>query len=154
VTRIIEVASRDSTETEQIGRYLGGLMAPGDVLALYGELGTGKTVLVKGLAASLGVTVKVGSPSFTIICEYEGKIPLYHIDLFRVSTVDEVLKIGYEEYLYGAGVCAIEWAEKMERLLPERRLDIHLYHTGESTRRIELVPKGTLEISLPDDLRF
>lgn len=128
-------------ETEQIGRHLGGWLKAGDVIALYGELGTGKTVLVRGLACALGVNEKVGSPSFTIVCEYEGRLPLFHMDLFRVSNIEEVLKIGYEDYLYGAGVCAIEWAEKMENLLPQRRTDIRLFHEGGNQRRIEVVPR-------------
>jgi tRNA threonylcarbamoyladenosine biosynthesis protein TsaE len=110
------------------------------VIALYGELGTGKTVLVKGLASTLGVRGRVESPSFTIVYEHDGRIPLYHIDLFRLSCVDEVLKIGLEEYLYGDGVCAIEWAEKMGLLIPQRRIDVRLHHMGGSRRRIEVTP--------------
>jgi tRNA threonylcarbamoyladenosine biosynthesis protein TsaE len=140
VIPITPVFTNNAEETEEIGRQLGKWVTSGDVIALYGELGTGKTVLVRGLASSLGVRGRVESPSFTIVCEHEGRIPLYHMDLFRLSSVEEILKIGYEEYLYGDGVCAIEWAEKMGPLLPRRRLDVRLRHIGENRRRIEVTP--------------
>jgi len=140
LTSNAQIVTESAGETEEIGRQLGEELKPGDVIALYGDLGTGKTVVVKGIASSLGVEGKVGSPSFTIVSEYEGRIPLYHIDLFRLSGVEEILRIGYEEYVYGDGVCAVEWAEKMKRLLPERRLDIKLYHMGGNRRKIEVIP--------------
>ncbi|MFQ5905276.1 MAG: tRNA (adenosine(37)-N6)-threonylcarbamoyltransferase complex ATPase subunit type 1 TsaE [bacterium] len=144
--------TRSEEETREIGRCLGKWVGRGDVLALYGELGAGKTVLVKGLSQALGVEENVRSPSFTIIGEYEGRLPLYHIDLFRMSDVEEILKIGYEEYLYGDGVCAIEWAEKIENLLPDRRLDIRFYHVDTNERKIEVASHNMESPPLPAHL--
>jgi tRNA threonylcarbamoyladenosine biosynthesis protein TsaE len=144
---LLRTASSD--ETREVGRWIGKWVKAGDVLALFGDLGTGKTVLVKGLSESLGIKENVESPSFTIISEYQGRIPLYHIDLFRMSSVDEILKIGYEEYVYGDGICAIEWAENIQALLPKRRLDIKLFHAGMDERRIEIHPCGMAMPPLP-----
>lgn len=137
-------------ETKEFGRWFGAWVEVGDVLALYGELGTGKTVLVKGLSETLGVEENVESPTFTIVGEYEGRIPLYHMDLFRLSSLEEILRIGYEEYMYGDGVCAIEWAEKIQQLLPERRVDIRLFHVAEDERKIEVIPRSMALPSLPE----
>ena len=139
-------------ETKEFGRWFGAWVEVGDVLALYGELGTGKTVLVKGLSETLGVEENVESPTFTIVGEYEGRIPLYHMDLFRLSSLEEILKIGYEEYMYGDGVCAIEWAEKIQQLLPKRRVDIRLFHVAEDERKIEVIPRSMVLPSLPEHL--
>lgn len=136
-------------ETKEFGRWFGAWVEVGDVLALYGELGTGKTVLVKGLSETLGVKENVESPTFTIVGEYEGRIPLYHMDLFRMSSLEEILRIGYEEYVYGDGVCVIEWADKIQRLLPEKRLDIKLFHVAEDERRIEVIPRSVVLPPLP-----
>lgn len=136
-------------ETKEFGRWFGAWVEVGDVLALYGELGTGKTVLVKGLSETLGVKENVESPTFTIVGEYEGRIPLYHMDLFRMSSLEEILRIGYEEYVYGDGVCVIEWADKIQRLLPEKRLDIKLFHVAEDERKIEVIPHSMVLPPLP-----
>jgi len=150
MTAVLKTNSAE--ETKEIGRCLGRWVGRGDVLALYGELGTGKTVLVKGISQALGVKESPGSPSFTIIGEYEGRLPLYHIDLFRMSDIEEILKIGYEEYVYGDGVCAIEWAEKIEGLLPDKRLDIRLYHVATNERKIEVTCHNMNSPPLPTDL--
>jgi len=144
--------TRGAEETKEFGRWFGAWVEVGDVLALYGELGTGKTVLVKGLSEAVGVKENVESPTFTIVGEYKGRIPLYHMDLFRMSSVEEILRIGYEEYVYGDGVCVIEWAEKIEQLLPKRRLDIRLFHVAEDERRIEVIPRSMALPSLPEHL--
>ncbi len=136
-------------ETKDFGRWFGAWVEVGDVLALYGELGTGKTVLVKGLSETLGVKENVESPTFTIVGEYEGRIPLYHMDLFRMSSLEEILRIGYEEYVYGDGVCVIEWADKIQRLLPEKRLDIKLFHVAEDERKIEVIARSMVLPPLP-----
>jgi tRNA threonylcarbamoyladenosine biosynthesis protein TsaE len=146
------LATKSVLETEEVGRHIGSRVRSGDIIALYGELGTGKTVIVKGLARSLGVNANIGSPSFTLAWEYEGRFTLYHIDLFRITSIDEILRIGYEEYLYGDGVCAIEWAEKMGRLLPAKRLDVRLFHVGPGERRIEVSPRQMDMPPLPEDL--
>ncbi len=133
-----------TSETIRIGKRLGRLLEPGDVVALVGDLGTGKTQFIKGLAEGVGVgkATYVSSPSFTLINEYPGRIPLYHIDLFRLESEKEVEGLGLEEYILGNGITAIEWAEKVSSLLPEELLLVKILYTGEHSRTIEITPKG------------
>jgi len=124
--------------TEELGRRLAPLLRPGDVVALYGELGSGKTCLVRGLAQGLGVKEgEVSSPSFTLINEYDGPIPFYHIDCYRLQLREEIRELGLEDYLEGHGVSAVEWAERIEDL-PEVRLDIFFEILDEHRRRVVL----------------
>jgi tRNA threonylcarbamoyladenosine biosynthesis protein TsaE len=126
-------------ETIAFGAALARQLAAGAVLALSGELGSGKTCLVKGLARGLGITAHVTSPTFTIIHQYYGgRLPLAHIDLYRLDSIQQALATGIEEHLSPAGVTVIEWAEKIAPLLPANALRIHLAVTGETTRRIEI----------------
>jgi tRNA threonylcarbamoyladenosine biosynthesis protein TsaE len=127
-----------------MGKHMGGLLLRGDVIALVGELGTGKTQFIKGLAAGVGIgsLTYVSSPSFTLINEYTGRIPFYHIDLFRLNAEKEAEELGLEEYLNGDGVTAIEWADKIFYLLPKELLWIQLTYSGKQTRSIEMVGKG------------
>lgn len=136
--------SKSPSETRRLGRGIGKLLRPGDVVALVGELGTGKTQLIKGLASGIGVkrSSYLTSPSFVLVNEYGGKIPFYHIDLFRLKDEREVEGLGLEEYLQGNGITAIEWADKIPSSLPKELLWIYLYYTGKQTRSIELIPKG------------
>lgn len=106
--------SHSVAETQRLGALLGGLLAPGDVVLLHGDLGAGKTAFTQGIAVGLGVARAVNSPTFTILKEYEGRLPLYHFDLYRIESPDEVYALGFEEYLDGAGVSVIEWAERGE----------------------------------------
>ena len=147
--------SKNTSETIQIGKSIGGLLLPGDVVALVGELGAGKTQFIKGLAAGAGIRrpTYVSSPSFTLINEYEGKIPFYHIDLFRLETEKEAEGLGLEEYLQGIGIAAIEWADKIPSLLPREMLFIHIAYTGEHTRSLEIIGKGNRYEALINKLR-
>ena len=107
-------------ETYAYGVSLAQQAAPGQVFALVGDLGAGKTVLTKGLAAGLGVTEPVSSPTFTILQEYEeGRLPFYHFDVYRIADPEEMDEIGYEDYFYGEGVCLVEWANLIRELMPE-----------------------------------
>ena len=107
-------------ETYAYGASLAQQAAPGQVFALVGDLGVGKTVLTKGLAAGLGVTEPVSSPTFTILQEYEeGRFPFYHFDVYRIADPEEMDEIGYEDYFYGEGVCLVEWANLIRELMPE-----------------------------------
>ena len=107
-------------ETFAVGKKYGEQALPGEIYAFYGDLGAGKTVFIKGFAEGLGVTEDVVSPTFTILREYEsGRIPMYHFDVYRIDDPDELYEVGLDEYLYGAGVSLIEWAELIEELLPE-----------------------------------
>ena len=111
--------SFDEKETFAIGETIGKQIRPGEVYALLGDLGVGKTVLTKGLAKGLGITESVNSPTFTIVQIYEeGRLPLYHFDVYRIADPEEMDEIGYEDYFYGEGVCLVEWANLIEELMP------------------------------------
>ena len=132
-------------ETQAIGVQIGQTLKPGDVVALIGELGAGKTCLTQGIARGVGIHADqlVNSPSYTLINEYEGKIPIYHIDLYRLKSLEEILDLGVEEYLEGNGICIIEWADGMLNLLPENYLQITIIWEDEFARTIELCVKKT-----------
>ncbi len=124
-TRMIETNS--PAETFALGRQIGEQAKPGEVYTLIGDLGVGKTVFTQGLAAGLGITEAVNSPTFTIVQVYEdGRIPFYHFDVYRIGDVEEMDEVGYEDYVYGEGVSLIEWANLIEEILPEhyRRITI------------------------------
>ena len=115
----MDYLSRSETETESIGEALGKRLCPGTVLAFRGDLGMGKTAFTRGLARGLGCTGRVTSPTFTIVNEYEGKIPLFHFDMYRLPDSDALFDIGWEDYLGRDGVCAVEWSERVGDALPE-----------------------------------
>jgi tRNA threonylcarbamoyladenosine biosynthesis protein TsaE len=140
----VVLQTKSASETIRIGRSIGSRLRSGDVVALVGELGAGKTQFIKGLAAGLGVgkPAYVSSPSFTLINEYPGGIPLYHIDLFRLGGEKEAEDLGLEDYFQGGGITVIEWADKIPSLLPEEMLLIHIAYTGKTTRTLEIIGKG------------
>ncbi len=135
-----ELNTTSSEETTQFAIRLASFLQPGDVIALEGDLGAGKTTFTKGLAKGLDITRTVNSPTFTIIKEYKGKLPLYHMDVYRVSDACEDL--GFHEYFEGDGVTVVEWAHLIDEQLPTELLTIHLYHEGPDQRKIVVVPKG------------
>ena len=111
----MEVLTRSAAQTEQLAKKLAAHLTAGDVIAFYGDLGAGKTAFTRGLAAGLGVTDAVTSPTYTIVNEYlSGRLPLFHFDLYRLSSGDELFDIGWEDYLRRGGVCAVEWTENVE----------------------------------------
>lgn len=112
-------------DTFGLGQELGKAAIPGQIYTLSGDLGTGKTVFAQGFAKGLGIEEAVNSPTFTIVSEYtDGRIPFYHFDVYRISDPEEMYEIGFEEYLYGQGVCLIEWAELIRDIIPEKTIDI------------------------------
>lgn len=125
-------------ETTDLGRRIGRLLQAGDILALQGTLAAGKTQLTKGIAEGLDISEPVTSPTFTIISEYYGRLPLYHIDVYRLNSPEDFLDLGVEEMLYGQGVCSIEWSEKIMSELPERTIQIHLAAQADSSRLITI----------------
>jgi tRNA threonylcarbamoyladenosine biosynthesis protein TsaE len=133
--------TKSPEETKNLGKEIGKLAKPGDLLAFYGELGAGKTCFIQGISQELEVKDYVTSPSFTIVNEYRGKIPIYHFDLFRLNT-EEILELGYEEYFYGEGLTVIEWAEKIEQLLPKEHLKIEIKFKDRHQRTISFIPQG------------
>ncbi|PLS08946.1 tRNA (adenosine(37)-N6)-threonylcarbamoyltransferase complex ATPase subunit type 1 TsaE [Neobacillus cucumis] len=135
-----ELTTTNDGETSQFAQRLAEFLQPGDVIALEGDLGAGKTTFTKGLAKGLEVKKTVNSPTFTIIKEYKGRLPLYHMDVYRVADTYEDL--GFDEYFEGDGVTVVEWAHLIGEQLPEELLTIYLYHNGQDQRRIVLKPKG------------
>lgn len=114
-------------ETFELGRSIGEQAKPGEIYTLTGDLGVGKTVFAQGLAAGLGITEPISSPTFTIVQVYEeGRLPFYHFDVYRIGDIEEMDEIGYEDYFYGEGVCLIEWANLIEEILPDGILSIRI----------------------------
>ncbi|MDE3112581.1 MAG: tRNA (adenosine(37)-N6)-threonylcarbamoyltransferase complex ATPase subunit type 1 TsaE [Chloroflexota bacterium] len=137
------VRTRSTAETEALGERIGRAAAPGDVVALWGELGSGKTTLVRGIARGLGVPDRaVTSPTFVIVHEHDdGRLPLFHVDLYRLAPGD-VPSTGWDEALSSGGVTAIEWPDRVATLLPAERLDVHLSAGGGDEREIKLEAAG------------
>ncbi|HZK37595.1 MAG TPA: tRNA (adenosine(37)-N6)-threonylcarbamoyltransferase complex ATPase subunit type 1 TsaE [Clostridia bacterium] len=123
-------------ELEKIAEKLGKLVNSGDIICMVGDLGAGKTTFIQALAVGLGVEDCVTSPTFVLINEYDGRIPLYHFDVYRINHISEMEDLGYEEYFYGDGVCAIEWADLIEDILPHNHLRVEIRITGTKTRQI------------------
>jgi tRNA threonylcarbamoyladenosine biosynthesis protein TsaE len=135
--------TRNANQTKEFGKVVAGLLKVGDIICLSGDLGAGKTTLVKGLASGLRIKEDhVNSPTFVLLNIYEGKLPLFHFDLYRMNSTAEILEIGYEEFFYGQGVAVIEWAERLDDLMPKEYLSIELIHKGEDTRDIVIHSKG------------
>ncbi len=119
------VETNSPEETYEYGKKMGMQASNGQVYCLNGDLGVGKTVFTQGFAAGLGIKDSVNSPTFTIVQEYDdGRLPLYHFDVYRIGDVDEMDEIGYEDYFYGDGVCLIEWSERIREILPEHLINI------------------------------
>lgn len=139
-------------ETFALARRLGEHAHPGTVLVLEGPLGAGKTSFVQGLARGLGIAGVVNSPTYTIIKEYRGRLPLFHFDLYRLEEPEELWELGLDEYFASGGVCALEWGERAAELLPSERLHIRLEHQGESQRCIFFSPLGERHTQLAKEL--
>ena len=133
-------------ETFEVGRTIGMNAKPGQIYTLTGDLGVGKTVFTQGVAAGLGITEPVNSPTFTIIQEYEdGRLPFYHFDVYRIGDLEEMEEIGYDDYFFGQGICLIEWAELIEEILPEKRIEVTIekdLEKGFEYRKITIEERG------------
>ncbi len=136
--RYLEKISHSVDDTEEIAVGLAKMLRAGDVISLYGPVGAGKTHFVKGLAAGLGAEISVKSPSFNLINEYPGELPIYHIDFYRLRMPGEIEDLGWTDYLNSDGIVAIEWAEKVRNLLPSATLDVYLEILDENTRKVEI----------------
>ena len=136
--------SRSPEQTQLLGSYLGKLARKADVFLLTGELGTGKTCLVQGIARGLNVKEYAFSPSFIILRQYHGRLPLYHIDFYRLDCIEEIADLGLEDYFYGDGVSVIEWAGKGLQVVPQNNLliSIHYVPVSQTGRSIHLKPQG------------
>ena len=122
----MEFVTHSAEETIELGKKIGSHLTKGDVIALSGDLAAGKTTLTKGIALSLGVEDVVTSPTFCLISEYEGKIPLYHMDVYRLDGAEDFINLGVEDMLYGDGVCVVEWCEKVKSELPKKTIWISI----------------------------
>ncbi len=138
----LTIITKNPEKTKNLGKEISKIIKPGDLLAFYGELGAGKTCFIQGISLGLEIKDYVTSPSFTIINEYQGKIPIYHFDLFRLDNAEEILELGYEEYFYGEGLTVIEWAEKIEQLLPKEHLKIDIKFKDRYERTISFISQG------------
>ena len=148
-----KLISRSPEATQQLGSRLGELVQPGDVLLLVGKLGSGKTCLTQGIAWGLGIQDYAQSPSFVIMRELYGRLPLYHIDLFRLDRLEEIEGLGLDDYLYGQGVCVIEWAEKGLGLLPSEHLLIQMTYLADTERSLRLKPSGERYLEIMGQLK-
>lgn len=140
------IETHDPEETFEVGRTVGMNAKPGQIYTLTGDLGVGKTVFTQGVAAGLGITEPVNSPTFTIIQEYEdGRLPFYHFDVYRIGDLEEMEEIGYDDYFFGQGICLIEWAELIEEILPEKRIEVTIekdLEKGFEYRKITIEERG------------
>ncbi|MCD7884035.1 MAG: tRNA (adenosine(37)-N6)-threonylcarbamoyltransferase complex ATPase subunit type 1 TsaE [Lachnospiraceae bacterium] len=145
------IETNSEQETLAFGHSLGEKAKPGQVFALEGDLGVGKTVLTKGLAEGLGITEPVCSPTFTIVQIYEeGRLPLYHFDVYRIDDIEEMEEIGYEDYFYGKGVCLIEWANLVEELLPRETVHIRIEKDPERGFDYRQITVSMMEKNIPE----
>ena len=139
------IETHDPEETFEVGRTI-GMNATTEIYTLTGDLGVGKTVFTQGVAAGLGITEPVNSPTFTIIQEYEdGRLPFYHFDVYRIGDLEEMEEIGYDDYFFGQGICLIEWAELIEEILPEKRIEVTIekdLEKGFEYRKITIEERG------------
>lgn len=133
----MEIKIRNEEDTRAFGLRLAERLKPGDLVALIGDLGTGKTALTKYIAQGLGIKEHITSPTFTIVCEHHGgSMPLYHFDVYRIGEPDEMFEIGYEEYFYGEGVCVVEWADLIEELIPTEAIRIEISYGQNPEERL------------------
>ncbi|MCX7711025.1 MAG: tRNA (adenosine(37)-N6)-threonylcarbamoyltransferase complex ATPase subunit type 1 TsaE [Clostridia bacterium] len=142
---MIEIRTDSVEETVDIGTKLGSLLEKGDIICLSGNLGTGKTAFTNGIAAALGIEGYITSPTFTIVNEYKGRLPLYHFDVYRIADPEEMFEIGFEEYTDGNGVVVIEWPEQIQDILPAERIWVEIKKdlaAGVDTRIITIEFKG------------
>lgn len=143
--REIKIRTNSAQETRKFGKWLSEFLQPKDVVGLAGQLGAGKTILVKGIGDGLETLEEVKSPSFTIVNEYNGRFPLYHIDLYRLSC-DDFFRLGLDEYLYGNGVVVIEWADKVKEYLPGEVIYIELSRLNTQSRELAVHTQKDIDV--------
>jgi tRNA threonylcarbamoyladenosine biosynthesis protein TsaE len=137
-----ELLSHNPSETQQLGMRIGKLALPGDIFLLVGTLGAGKTCFAQGVARGLEIYEYTPSPTFVLVREFYGRLTLYHIDLYRLDRIEEIADLGLDDYLYGSGVCVIEWAEKGLDLMPREYLIVRIDLLGENERRLRFENHG------------
>ena len=132
------IVTNNEKETIQEGEKLGRLLKPGAVVALHGELGAGKTAFTRGIASSLGIGMCISSPTFTIVNEYPGDVPLFHFDMYRLENESELFDIGWDDYLDRGGVCVVEWSEKVPGAFPPGTVMVKIENLGDDTRSLDI----------------
>ena len=137
-----ELISHSPEETQRLGTRVGKLASPGDIFLLVGALGAGKTCLTQGIAWGLGINEYAVSPSFVLVRELYGRLPLYHVDLYRLDNIKEIVELGLDDYLYGSGVCVVEWAEKGLGVFPAEHLLVEIDYLSDTERHLHLIPAG------------
>ena len=152
-SKMIKIKVNNEEETFLLGKRIGQLLQSSMILCLSGDMGTGKTHFTKGIAAGLGIEDYITSPTFTLINEYKGRIPLYHFDVYRLENSDELNELGYQEYFFGSGVTVIEWADIINDVIPKDRLWIILHKIDGDKRRIIIDGAGEEYISLVEELK-
>ncbi len=138
----LDITTNSAERTQKLGMKLGNLAEAGDVILLVGNLGVGKTCLTQGIARGLGIDDYTASPSFVLVREYQGRLPLYHIDFYRLDALEEMAELGLDDYLNGGGVCVVEWADKGLGALPEEHLRIEMQYLAPTRRKLSLFPGG------------
>ena len=149
----VELISHSPEQTQKLGMRIGELALPGDVFLLVGDLGAGKTCLTQGVAWGLDIKEYTMSPSFVIVRELYGRLPLYHIDLYRLDRIEESMELGLDEYLYGRGVCVVEWAEKALSILPAEHLLIEIGYLADTERNFQMKPSGQRYLDMVEQLK-
>lgn len=150
----LNLVTESPEETQRLGTRLGKLAQLGDVFLLVGGLGTGKTCLTQGIAWGLGIEGYATSPSFVVINQYQGRLPFFHIDLYRLDRIEEVIELGLEDYLYGRGVCVVEWADKALDMFPEERLLVEISFLSDTRRNFVLRPSGQRYVEMLSQLNI
>ncbi len=148
----LDLVTHRPEETQDFGRRLGELSRPGDVLLLTGDLGSGKTCLTQGIAWGLGIKEHALSPTFVIMRELRGRLPLYHVDLYRLDRLEETHDLGLDDYFGGNGICVVEWAEKAMSLMPLDHLLIEIEYVSDTERRLRVKPEGQRYEELVNEL--
>lgn len=142
----MEHLSHNVNETEALGAALAKRLHAGDVIAYLGDLGAGKTAFTRGLARGLGCTARVTSPTFTIVNEYEGEIPLFHFDMYRLSDADELFDIGWDDYLGRGGICAVEWSERITEEIPQNAVTVTICRCEENEDWRRIIIEGVQDL--------
>ncbi|MGI6492256.1 MAG: tRNA (adenosine(37)-N6)-threonylcarbamoyltransferase complex ATPase subunit type 1 TsaE [Pelotomaculum sp.] len=153
--RLFSVITHSPEETARLGMVLGALLRAGDMICLEGDLGAGKTCFAQGVARGMGIEGPVSSPTFTLVNEYYGELILYHLDVYRLNSSDELEDLGYEEIFYGDGVTLLEWAERVQEALPAERLEVRIKRQPdeEAARVIEISSRGERYGLLVEELK-
>ncbi len=149
----LELISHSPEQTQKFGVRIGELALAGDIFLLVGALGTGKTCLTQGIAWGLNIKEYALSPSFVIVRELQGRLPLYHIDLYRLDHIEEIAELGLDDYLYGNGICVVEWAEKGLNILPTEHLLIQINYLSDTERSFQLKPNGKRYLKIAKQLK-